>query len=291
MVLRLDPGIPLVWRDPFTLQFGVDPVRVVLREVTTADELLVAALATGINRSGLSVIGQNNGADERDVERLLGLLTPLLVVTPQPALPPAVAIVGTGDTANRIAETLIECGATVDLASSVTDEPCDVAITIGQFVLEPATYGFWLRRDVPHLPIVFGEAYATIGPMVDPGRSPCLYCLEFHHRDADQAWAAIASQLWGRAAPAETPLVSREVSALAARLVLNRLRDEWSAPAGTATSLRIAAATGEVTQEKWMPHPECGCISIPGQPLVEPALAPLVQLRKKAAGRSGRSAL
>src|SRR5690606_37673702 len=52
MVLRLDPAIPLVWRDPHTLQFGVDPAVTVLRDVAPAVEHLIAVLAAGVSRSG-----------------------------------------------------------------------------------------------------------------------------------------------------------------------------------------------------------------------------------------------
>ena len=53
MILRLDPSRPLVWRSPFSLQIGVDPVAVVLEEVDDGDARVIATLATGATRAAL----------------------------------------------------------------------------------------------------------------------------------------------------------------------------------------------------------------------------------------------
>jgi bacteriocin biosynthesis cyclodehydratase domain-containing protein len=263
MVLKLDPGIPLVWRDPFNLQFGVDPARLVLREVTNAQEHMIAALATGVSRSGLSMIAQSAGGDEREVEKLLAALAPSLLATTLDYVRPAVSIVGSGSTVDRIASAIAETGALVEVGPTVSDTPCDFGISVGHFVLEPQTYGFWLRRDLPHLAVTFGVGQATVGPLIEPGAGPCLYCLEHHRRDLDPSWAAISSQLWGRRSSAETPLLSREVAALASRLVFRRLEIGRQAGGGAATSFRLSARTGDVTRREWMPHPDCGCHGIP----------------------------
>jgi bacteriocin biosynthesis cyclodehydratase domain-containing protein len=130
---------------------------------------------------------------------------------------------------------------------------------VGHYVLEPSSYGFWLRRDIPHLPVLFGDGVATIGPLVEPGVTACLYCLEHHRRDADASWSAIAAQLWGRRSSCETPVASVDVAARVARLVLARLSGE---KASVATSSRLVVATGGATPRIWLPHPDCGCISL-----------------------------
>lgn len=264
MVLRLDSRFAVVWRDPFSLQIGVDPARVVLREVTTADERMIAALDAGISRSGLDMIAASSDGSAEDVTALLRKLRPV-IVSGEPAPPAArVSIVGSGQTVERVANSLALAGAQVTVATTVSDEECTLGITIGHYVLDPDTYGFWLRRDLPHLPVVFGDDCVTMGPLVDPGRTPCLYCLEHYRRDADASWSAIASQLWGRRARSETPLVSTEVAARVARMVLTRL--DGRHPPGramSARSFRLSVDSGEVTRRDWMPHPDCGCVAVP----------------------------
>jgi bacteriocin biosynthesis cyclodehydratase domain-containing protein len=264
MVLKLDGRHAIVWRDPFSLQLGVDPARVVLREVTTADERMIAALRSGVSRSGLDMIATSAGATEREVAAVLRAVKPLLLSEPVDPTPARVSIVGRGQTVERIASTLALAGASVSITSTVPDEPADLGILVGHYVLEPDSYGFWLRRDLPHLPVVFGDDSVLMGPLVEPGRTPCLFCLEHYRRDADASWSAIASQLWGRRSLAETALVSTEVAARVSRLVLRRL--EGSAQSGrslAARSFRLAVDTGEVTRRDWMPHPDCGCVAIP----------------------------
>ena len=146
------------------------------------------------------------------------------------------------------------------VGTSVPDTACDLGIAVGHYVLDPESYGFWLRRDLPHLPIVFGDDSVAVGPLVEPGSTACLYCLEHYRRDADASWSAIASQLWGRQSAAETHMTSIDVTARVSRLVLRRLGGN---PASTATSLHIEVATGETTRRVWLPHPDCGCVQLP----------------------------
>jgi bacteriocin biosynthesis cyclodehydratase domain-containing protein len=267
MVLRLDGRFATVWRDPFSLQIGVDPARVVLRDVSTAQERMIAALESGVSRSGLDMIASSSGASATDVSALLRTLKLLLVADEPIGAASRVSIVGAGQTVERIANTLALAGAQVSVSGSVAEsaaDDCDLGVVVGHYVLDPESYGFWLRRDLPHLPVVFGDESVMIGPMVEPGSSPCLCCLEYHRRDSDASWSAIASQLWGRRARSETPLASTEVATRVARLVLARL--ESGRPARrtmSARSFQLASETGEVTRREWMPHPDCGCVAVP----------------------------
>jgi bacteriocin biosynthesis cyclodehydratase domain-containing protein len=213
------------------------------------------------------MIATSAGAHDRDADRLLRALSPLLLdeapATPRPA--PTVAVVGSGPTVERIAAILAESRVAVNVTRSLSDEPCDLGIAVGHYVLDPEEYGFWLRRDLPHLPVLFGDGTATVGPLVEPGRTPCLYCLEHYRRDADGSWSTLASQLWGRRSAAETPLASHEVAAMVGRLVVRRLGPGAGGAPGpaAAASFRLAVDTGEVTRREWMPHPACGCLALP----------------------------
>ena len=268
MVLRLDGRFATVWRDPFSLQIGVDPARVVLRDVSTAQERMIAALESGVSRSGLDMIASSSGASANDVSALLRTLKLLLIADEPIGAAHRVSIVGAGQTVERIANTLALAGVQVSVSSSVSasagEDECDLGVVVGHYVLDPESYGFWLRRDLPHLPVVFGDESVMIGPLVEPGSSPCLYCLEHHRRDSDASWSAIASQLWGRRARSETPLAGAEVATRVARLVLARLESGRPArPTMSARSFQLGVETGEVTRREWMPHPDCGCVAMP----------------------------
>lgn len=168
-----------------------------------------------------------------------------------------VAVGGSSPFVPELGALLGACGIRVQSADEATSP--DLAVVSGHHVLAPALHAHWLRRDVPHLPVLFTDRAVLLGPVVEPGTGPCLLCLELHRRDADPAWPAIASQLLGRDGTSESPLTGREAVAAAARLVLNRLS---SGPTTSTDSLRIDAATGHRSVRSWPPHPECGCRGI-----------------------------
>jgi bacteriocin biosynthesis cyclodehydratase domain-containing protein len=266
MALRLDPRFPLVWRTPQSLQFGLDRPRVVLDEVSSADERVVAALVAGVSRSGAEMIGSSAGLDPAEVRALLEALGPAMTQSARPEPSPApgsVVVCGRGETADRLRDILGRSGATI--LEDDEDANPGLAVIVAHYVIEPELHGRWLRRDIPHLPIVFGDEVVRIGPIVRPGIGPCLYCLALYRSAADPAWPAIASQLWGRRSPVESALVATEVAAIGARLVLSAF-DTGSVEglAAEDVSIEIDAATGEWAVRACAPHPDCGCISVSG---------------------------
>jgi len=204
MVPKLDRRFPLVWRTPHTIQLGVDNPLLVIDEVTGAQEQLLAALVAGVSRSGLEMIARMADASTNDVDRLL---TQVSLALETPGFTPATATIeGSGPTADA-------------LRSMLGDANPGFVVIIARHVIEPDHHGRWLRQDVPHLPVVFGDSVVHIGPIVEPGAGPCLYCLELHHTDSDPAWPAISAQLWGRNTPSESALVASETASIVARLV------------------------------------------------------------------------
>lgn len=275
MTLRLDPRYPLVWRSPTSLQLGIDEPRARLDHVTVAEERLLAALAVGSTATGIGVIGANSGLTKAQIAAFQTTVRPALETGDNcPVNPHTVVISGTGPTADRLAWRLTEAGFDPrptgvrpdDAVAAPRLRSAALAVVVGHYVFDPEFYGLWLRRDIPHLPIVFGDTGVRIGPLVEPGTSPCLYCLDRHRTDADQAWPAIASQLWGLLSTAETPFLASEAATVAARLILDRLAGR-AVPVATSTT--IDAATGEQSRQGHVAHPDCGCAGIVG--LAEPA--------------------
>ncbi|MDH6180433.1 bacteriocin biosynthesis cyclodehydratase domain-containing protein [Microbacteriaceae bacterium SG_E_30_P1] len=254
MTIRIDPRWPLVWRDPFTLQIGIDPPRVVLEHVTTLEERVISALRIGATRGGLVVVADGQTAV---VESLLERLTPVLrAPSPQDRVW-AVAVTGRGRFVELCSAVLADAGVRVLVAERALDlreEHVDLAVATGHGVLAPDAHSAWLRRDIPHLPVVFTDSAVHLGPFVEPGSGPCLVCVELHRRDADHAWPAIATQLLQQYAVRQPPVVVAEAAAECARLVLARVAGARS----RGESLRISY-TGERECTRWPAHPECGC--------------------------------
>lgn len=257
MLLKIDPRWPLVWRDPVTLQIGLDPPRVVLERLDATDERMIAALAVGVTRDGLDVVADGRTAA---MDALLERLAPVLQSATEPESPATIAMSGSGRLLDLAARMLGELGHRVLMApntSRLAEADPDLAVIVGHWVLPPEAHAFWLRRDVPHLPVVFSDAALHLGPLIEPGDGPCLVCLELHRRDADDAWPTIATQLLGRAAGAESPSLVTEGAATLVRLISTRLDGRE----GEAYSLRITPS-GDRLRRSWRPHPDCGCRGI-----------------------------
>ena len=260
MILKLDPRWPVVWRTPHSAQVGIDPPKAVLEDLTLTQERMLSALILGISAPGMKLLREDTPG-ERD--RLLDTLAPALSRARTGDTEPVVAISGRGTLVTALSELLGRSGIRVLLTAD--NRPPDelspaVAVLVGRWVLTPDIQSHWLRRDVPHLSIVFSDTGVTIGPVVTPGAGACLRCIELHRTDADPAWPAIASQLHGLGGGAETPILAAEAAAIAFRMLMATL-EEPRAPDGSdgAESIHIDAESGERTIRHWMQHPECGC--------------------------------
>jgi len=296
MVLTLNSRFPLVWRTPSSLQFGVDNPVVVLTEVTVATERMLAALAVGISEPGLIMIGRTAGAEVAEIHALIAALAPALATGQNVDNLPTVLLVGTGLTGPslmldklatvlaasniqvRIAadpatvmahETDTATGATTGAATgtgtgtgtaSTVATHCDLAIAISHYVLAPALRGVWLRRDIPHLTVNFSDTRIELGPFIEPGLGPCLYCIERHRTDADASWPAIVTQLWGRHSALESAAIVGEVGAIVARLAIRRLAQ--GPDKRSHSTLEVDALSGERFEREWTTHPECGCTGL-----------------------------
>ncbi len=112
-----------------------------------------------------------------------------------------------------------------------------------------------------HLAVSASEAIGVVGPMVIPGRSACLGCLELARRDRDPAWPLILAQVTGRmASPAAcgATLVAA-VAAQAAGQALAFIDLARPADAVTNGTLELVLPGWQWRRRSWAPHPRCRC--------------------------------
>lgn len=264
MIKRLDPDVPVVWRAPHTVQFGVEHVLCTVDDTTAVVERMLHALARGATLGELRVLAETGGRAASVADELLAAVGPALLgsARPAPGLPwPApelasVAVDGTGPTAERVAAVLTAAG--VRVVGAVAD--ADAAIVIGAFAIQPGRYTAWLNRDVPHLAVIFSDREVRLGPFVEPGSGPCLRCVDLARRDLDPAWPAIASQVVGTAAASETTTAT-SVALRVVELVRARL-SETEQPLRDRAVI-IDSRTGAISERRFDFHPECGCRALP----------------------------
>ena len=254
MVLKVVVGVPLVWRSPSSLQFGVDAPLAVLKELDEGTERIVAALVSGISRSGFDMMARSVGLDAVAAEALLAKLEPVLGESP--ATVGSVAVTGSGSLAEELRRILDAGG----LLVASEESSLDLVVIVAGWLVGAKDHGTWLRRDISHVPVMVSDGGITVGPFVEPGCGPCLYCIQLAMTDDDPAWPAIATQLWSRPAPPLTLLAVAEAAAFTIRRIRERLA---AGPPGAtpteATSWRLAAANGELSSRAWTRHSACRC--------------------------------
>ena len=115
-------------------------------------------------------------------------------------------------------------------------------------------------RRRPHLAVYAHESVAVVGPLVLPGRSSCLRCVELRRTDADPAWPKLAAQL-AVAAPNAGLACTQLAAALAAEQVLAALAgpEVASRPPTWGATLELDPVRGVLHRRSWPVHPRCGC--------------------------------
>ncbi len=113
---------------------------------------------------------------------------------------------------------------------------------------------------IPHLLAEVRGAVGVVGPLVLPGRSACLTCLDLTRTDLDPQWPAVAAQLASpsRSRPACDGPLAVMVAAQAAQQVLV-LVDGTADPAAVGGTLEIAIPDWRWRRRSWPQHSACGC--------------------------------
>jgi len=144
-------------------------------------------------------------------------------------------------------------------AAATAREP-DLVVLVTHRAADVARATRLVGNGTDHLAVVLEEAGAVVGPLVVPGRGPCLRCVDLHRRDDDSRWPTMAVQLRqryeGAAAPEET-VTATVAAALAAGQALAHLDGLPATTTAATLEVRLPAAVPRVRQ--WHPHPRCGC--------------------------------
>jgi bacteriocin biosynthesis cyclodehydratase domain-containing protein len=142
----------------------------------------------------------------------------------------------------------------------------DLVVLVG--VPDPQTGERLVADGLPHLAASGQEAIGIVGPLVVPGRTACLRCLDLTRAELDPAWPLILAQLAGRQAepPACGAVLTAAVAALAAAQALLFVdRPGRAGPAWNGT-LELEMPGWQWRRRTWLPHPDCTCARRPTPP-------------------------
>jgi hypothetical protein len=157
----------------------------------------------------------------------------------------------------------------VAVADPGHDAPA-LVVLVGAPLVDPRRGDVWLRHGVPHLPVSGAGPSATVGPLVaSDGSGPCLWCLERHRTDRDDAWPTVLTQAmrhddpapagvrvtgtspWREPlAPGLSQLVAGAVTLLAGRVLHGDVL-----PGGV--SVEVGLPWPRMDHRRWSAHPLC----------------------------------
>ncbi|MGD9527464.1 MAG: TOMM precursor leader peptide-binding protein [Dehalococcoidia bacterium] len=135
----------------------------------------------------------------------------------------------------------------------------DVAVLADALVPGARRVGALHAAGVAHVPVRVRDGTGVVGPLVLPGRSPCLTCVDLHRGDRDPAWPRIAALLAGRRGRADAVVVTATAALATAQALAALEVGTANPPAALGATLTIGADTASVARRPWPPHARCPC--------------------------------
>ncbi|HUR04826.1 MAG TPA: hypothetical protein VM347_19940 [Nonomuraea sp.] len=112
---------------------------------------------------------------------------------------------------------------------------------------------------IPHLLVSAFEGHGSVGPLVLPGETACLHCLDLTRRDADPAWPIVTARLGGYP-PGEISCDTTMATLVAAAATGHALAHiDGRDPVVTNGTLDVMPDWRWKTRS-WIQHPQCRCM-------------------------------
>lgn len=179
-----------------------------------------------------------------------------------------VLVCGSGPVAAIVADLLTRSGVAArsspaapaqQLGGAQRPDGPDLIVLVGH--QSPAQTAELLHLRLPHLAVYADEAIGVVGPLVQPGVTACLRCIDLAKAERDPAWPLILAQRRSVDPPACDAILATTVAAQAAAQVL-AFADQAALTHATATAngtLELVWPTWQWRRRTWLPHPACSC--------------------------------
>ncbi|MFC6081466.1 ThiF family adenylyltransferase [Sphaerisporangium aureirubrum] len=115
-----------------------------------------------------------------------------------------------------------------------------------------------VSQGIPHLLVSAGEGVGSVGPLVLPGRTPCLRCLELIRRDRDPTWPTVGRRLGGY--PAGEIACGTTLAALVAAQATGHALAHVDGLEPVVTNRTVDVTPDwQWKKRSWAAHPRCAC--------------------------------
>ena len=242
--VRLAPGTRLSERGDGAWQLGLHADRRVVLVPEAADHLLLARLRTGVEPLRVSV-------RQRELLVRIGGAG-LLVACGPPTVPGPVALDVPAEQRPAALAALTQAGLTVvDRDATAPVLVVHVGAEVRRERLDPL-----VREDRPHLLLTAVAGRVRVGPLVVPGVTSCLRCVDEHHTDRDPRHPLVVHHHLERDLDDRTPPGDL---ALGLAWAARDLRSLLTGGRPTTWSATVELTDDGPVSHRWSRHPRCGC--------------------------------
>ncbi len=321
----LKSGLLPLWRDRDTLQIGVDPRRAIALSGMGQLAFLIGLLDGSRDRDQVVAAAARQGVPPRVTERVLTVLAAggalddfpasTLRALPAPLRTRLSAELATASLAYRdsdggarflarrrtavvviegdrhigrgIARILRAAGVTGIRPELSRSGRADLVILVGR--PPRALPDRLVRERTAHLAVSAGEAIGVVGPLVVPGQTACLRCLDHARAASDPAWPLILAQLDARRPdpPACDAVLTAAVAAQAAAQALIAIDTSPANSGAAGGTLELVLPDWRWRRRVWAPHPACTCGTVRTGP--RPGTISVLASARRAAIRNAKS--
>jgi len=286
------PGLKILRRDPTTLQLGLDWPGLAAIHDTPAIGAVLSAVDGFRDVEGIVLAAAESGPERDECAQAVELLTRLGVLVDRPRtervgpgraeVPDAawqawwllagpdrggddiavrrrrfrVAVRGTGVVADRVRDLVGVAG-----LGSGTAEPGDhdLLVVASDGMPDRIDSDALMHDSGAHLWVHVRDLVGVVGPLVLPGHTACLRCVDLARSERDGVWSTLIAAVSARPAGTEPcdPILATVVAAWA----LNEVA-VWAGghpPPSHGSVVEIPLGLGPVTTDRYTLHPECGC--------------------------------
>ncbi len=271
---RLTRPLALTWRAEGVLQLGLDDA-IVLHDVPAGLAQAIGMLAEPRSLNELQRLTPALPPDW--LGWLIGRLETAGLITTQPAQQTEVAVLGAGRLAEAIAGSLEKSGVAQPTRvasvrprarrrspiplphwSELIDGLHGLAVVATDTQEPDRTLTDALARaGRPHLIVRLEADRAVTGPLVLPGRSPCVRCHDLLRCHYDPLWPRLVAQLCQDRPPPDPVLMAWAVSTAVVQIRCHLAGGE---PDATGRTLELGGTDHVLRVRDWQVHPGCGCV-------------------------------
>lgn len=270
---ELDPAVDVLRRRDGSIQLGWDPARAVVISLPAAPTspgpdadrtIRVLRLLDG-SRSEPEVMwaAREFGIDPGTMRRLLAQLRSAGLVRDArlPGAARSIRVVGRGPLSDAITAGLRGIARVEQRVWSVGTRPqavtADCVVIADHLVPPPELVAVLERAGIPHLPARIRDGSGLVGPLVLPGRSVCLRCVDLTRCEWDPGWPFLAAQMVTRVGSG-----SPAMTAVTAAVAIGQIEDLLATgdePSAVDATLHITSPDTPIRRMPWSHHPMCLC--------------------------------